>query len=275
MTTIIVPIDYSSVSKNAAYYALSMSKNLKEVQYVFYNTFYFVDIETVQATIERDAQDDMNAFVAEIEKDFPGVRYHKEVNSDFLIQGVSKLIEKHKADFIVMGITGKSNFTQRVIGSNTTTLAKELNIPVIVVPNNASYNGLSQMVLAIPYKNNLLDTVPYRQIEALVTALNIEVTVATVRKEKEASEEFVILMDQQNLLDKFKTMRPHYRVLDGTDVVAALQDYTQSSKANLIATVAESHGFWERILKRSVTDELALHAQVPLVIFKATDSATA
>src|SRR4029077_8257323 len=57
------------------------------------------------------------------------------------------------ATLIVMGITGKSPVKQALIGSNTLKIAMKGVCPVLIVPAQATFNGINNVALASDFKN--------------------------------------------------------------------------------------------------------------------------
>src|SRR5690606_32059252 len=59
-------------------------------------------------------------------------------------------------------------------------------------------------------------------------------------------------------------------VLVDHDVDAALEQYVQNAKADVLAMFTHEPSFFEKVFNRSVTRRMAFHSRVPLLAFRQT-----
>lgn len=257
---IIVPIDYSSVSIHAAKYAVALSKQYADVHYIFYYAHYTdADIVTFE--------DQMKELVAEMKLIQPNLSYTTVVERRGIVEGIHALEEEHNADLIVMGIHGKGKLQQKLIGSNTLLVAEKANAPVLILSEKAAIQKADSLLLAVPYRPNVHESLPVEAIAKTVSTFQLRFEVASVYENQRVDSLIGTLKDQEKLLHVWKDLNPEYKTLGGENIVQALLDYAHEEKSSWLCTIAEPHGFWEILLKGSITSDLAYQSDVPILVF--------
>jgi nucleotide-binding universal stress UspA family protein len=63
---------------------------------------------------------------------------------------------------------------------------------------------------------------------------------------------------------------PHQtRVIQGKEIAEAIDQYMDDHEADLLVMIKQRKGFFERLLKGSVTKEVSLYAHTPILVLKA------
>ncbi len=257
---IVVPVDFSPVSIQAARYAVSLSQQFEDVRYIFYHSHYSVtEIETVQA--------DMDAFADSIKAEHPQATFSTEINKKGITDGTRDLVTTFNADLVIMGINGKGKLNQKLIGSNTLIVAESLDVPVLIIPENCTWKPLERLMLAIPYQANLARTLPLAAIEKVVRDFNFKLEIASVHVDQKVADLVVTLTEQQELVDRWAHLQPVYNILDGSNIVNTLLEHAHGQGTSWICTVTKEHSFWELLLKGSVTSDLAYRSDLPILVF--------
>lgn len=258
--TIVVPVDFSPISAQAAQYAANLAQQSGDANCIFYHSHYDItEVDTVRP--------DMNAFITVVQTSHPGLTFTTEINKKGITDGVRDLVAHHNADLVIMGITGKGKFNQKLIGSNTLIVAQSLAVPVLIIPEKCMWKPLESLLLAIPYRANLADFLPLAAIEKVVKDFSFRLDITSVHRNQKIADLVGTLTDQQALVDRWAYMHPSYKILDGSDIVYTLLDYAHQQQSSWICTVTEEHGFWELLLKGSVTSDLAYRSDLPILVF--------
>lgn len=258
--TIIVPIDFSQVSILAADYALQLSQMKSDAQYVLYHSHYTeLEIDASIHAIETIAE--------QLQAKYPNANIQTVVNKVGLSAGLEALVAQHNASLVLMGITGKGKLEQKFIGSNTLNVASNLKLPVLIVPENIVFQPVETLLLALPYKKDLLEQLPMHQIETLMHDFNLKLELATVHKNQDPATLFTTIHAQQTLLHRWEQLKPNYKVLDGEDVAKTLIQYAEEQHASWICTMPGTHSLWETITKGSITTKLVYSGKFPIIVF--------
>jgi len=142
MKTILIATDFSPASRNASLYGIELAKAL-EANIILFNSFkastssselkksessYATMMQADKRLLEEADFLDPEHEVIEIICD-EGVAYSSIMNT----------ANEKKVDCIVVGRKGNGNNIKDLFGSTATALAKDTNIPVIIVPENAKF----------------------------------------------------------------------------------------------------------------------------------------
>lgn len=146
MTTVIVPVDFSDTSLNAATYACKFLSGHDGASLVLYHS-YSKEADVTQK--EQQLNELMERLVCD-HKIKMEILLHKE---DDFVEGLEKAARHRRANLIIMGITGKSAFKQVLFGSNTLKMAETKACPVLIVPENAKFTTIKNVMLTSDFKD--------------------------------------------------------------------------------------------------------------------------
>ena len=151
MDTVIVPVDFSETSLNAAKYAAQLLTGHYGVNMVLYHSYSKkADAEKATESLEELKRDLMKDHIVKME-----VLAREE---DDFVDGLEKTARHRKADLVIMGITGKSALAQVFFGSNTLKMAERKACPVLIVPQQALFSPLKHVMLTSDFKNTVEST---------------------------------------------------------------------------------------------------------------------
>lgn len=263
MFTIIVPIDFSPVSDNAVMYALAFNDLYDNVHFEFYHTYFYHEISEANKDFTAEAVKHLDNLLAAHGGD-KKVSYNLTVNDGFLVDNVKKIADATNAALVIMGITGKNKVEQKVIGSNTLALAKQIETPVLIIPAHATNKGVKNLGLAIPFNKDTISLVPYLKIRNVVSLLATQLHIISVEA---SNNTHVVLAGENAVRHMFDDLNPKYQLYKSDDVIASIHRCIDEESLDVITTIAEEHGFWESIFRKSITDTLAYSNKVPLLVF--------
>ncbi|HEX8676592.1 MAG TPA: universal stress protein [Segetibacter sp.] len=277
MKTVLVPTDYSASAKNAALYAINLASQLHVGKIILYNAYLappvitehgimptgttpFLDVETLREISNTG----MEHFEQSIKRFCPpGIKIEKRTEYASLESEVNNVCKKTNAELIVMGITGTSKIEEVLIGSTALSVIKNTKVPVIVVPPEARYTSVRNVMLACDYKK-VVETTPVQPIKSILDATNAVLHVANVYKnDKEIASGKTY--QQELLRSLLKEYKPHFHFIHNEDFTAAINDFVDANNIDLIITIPKKHGFFEGLFKESHTKKLAFHSHVPLM----------
>lgn len=170
---------------------------------------------------------------------------------------------------VSMGTTGANNLSNKIFGSNTYSLIKNSETPVLAVPLSAEFNSaLNRIVLPTNYKNKDIEVLEFLTRLAEPSQSKIDVVHVMNDQESKKSNERR-LMD--NLAEKVNNnicySHISFELLYGTNIADRLQILVKEQKPDLLAMVMRKQSFFQRILFGSVTQKLVANANIPLLIF--------
>src|SRR5688572_4206163 len=159
MNTVIVPVDFSDTSINAARYAMKLLTGHYGVNMILHHVYE----KPAQFAESQTKLEQLKAQLLDI--GIVKITVLAEEGSDFITE-LDKLSRHQQADLIIMGITGRSALGQSFMGSNTLKMVERKVCPVLIIPPNADYKEVKNVLLTSDFKNVLGSTpsVPIKKI---------------------------------------------------------------------------------------------------------------
>lgn len=272
MKTMIVPVDFSLTSINAAEYAAQMAKqaNVEKIllYYTYGGSYQILDDGTDIVRAEANSQlqhlaDSLIPMAGEAAK------FELIAGDGFLIDEVLELVEKHNADLVVMGITGKNTIEQKLIGSNTLRIASDSPCPVLIVPSQAKFETVKRVALSMKFKAGILDETPYEGIKNIIKDLNAEMVILNVADENHRVNPQNIQSGLNATHLMFDDVHAKIEFIGEEDVVDHVTAYVNNNEIQMLLSITHKQGFLESLFRGSVTKQLAFYTHVPLMVFKA------
>jgi nucleotide-binding universal stress UspA family protein len=140
MINIVVPIDFSETSINAAHYDAYMYANRTDVNIILYH-FYTSSEDTVVAKSNLD----------NLKSKLENLNTHYETiieSGNHFIESLSAFTHIKGACMVIMGLTRKSALAQSFSGSNTLRLAEQNVCPVLIIPLGATFMPTRNVLMA-------------------------------------------------------------------------------------------------------------------------------
>jgi len=260
---VLVPIDFSDASTNALYYAHRLSTEtgavLRALHIYFphiasYTEGYIPDLENISRERLEQYVDNINTDwgsdvleTALIDKEFR-IGFPKEEIIDSTIE--------HHDDLIVMSSHGESGFFEKLMGSVSSDVVEHSETPVLVVPLNAGYTRIKNIMVACE------DSVEDKKIEKLVE----------FNKSYDAKLHFVHVKESphdQKFEDiNLKVGTDNYKVetLPGSSNVGQrLQDYASTHDIDIMVLWRRKKSIFESLLEEHVSSEVKHMSQIPVL----------
>lgn len=271
MRKFLVPTDFSDTAKNAARYAVELAANDPGSTVVLYNLFDKLapgsDGSPLTET-EDDRKRVLNQALANLEIELHEIssvkiEYVAEEGSS-LVEGIERYVRHNGIDIVIMGITGATRLEQIFMGSNALNMARQGVCPVIIVPPDAKFKKIENVLLASDFKN-VKNTTPKAQIRKVLDVFKPKLHIVNVD-----AEHYVQLTDEYKIerswMEKyFEDYNPEFYFIRMYDFLDAINNFTADHKIDLIVTVPRKHSFLSGLYKTSHTKKLAYHSHVPVV----------
>ncbi|MGE5107974.1 MAG: universal stress protein [Sphingobacteriales bacterium] len=270
MKTILVPIDFSETSINAARYAaqfaLQIGGKVMLLHAYQYPVAYPVDkgLQLTDEGIKEINMKELNKVKRMIEAEIPLVKLEYIVINGILSGVINVFAENFRTDLIVMGLSGAGKLKEVLIGSNTLDVASNTKIPVIIVPEKCRFRKVDNVALATDFRD-VVENIPDKQVKYLLEATNARLHVVNVDYHHEyatADSPF-----QSGLLDAmFEGYQPHYHFVEDYNIVEGLSRYVEEKNIDLLVTVPHKHNLLHKLFVPSHTRQIVFHSKVPVMI---------
>jgi nucleotide-binding universal stress UspA family protein len=257
MHRVIVPVDFSETSLNAARFTARMMAGKDDVSIFLYHNYESDDDADISHNYLESLKKEF------IESGVKNVECERESGGD-LINNISRLAHTIRATLIIMGITGKSAVRQAMFGSNTLKLIDRNLYPVMIIPPDANFNGLNNVAFASDFKN-VVNTTPAPLITAVLEMFNPKLHIVHVNKDIYVSLPAEMEAEKKKLLDMFSQFRTECYFLTMNDFYQAIDNFVTDYKIDVLITIPKHQSNSTSLFKSSHTKRLAYHSRIPIL----------
>ena len=269
MKKLLVCTDFTEPSRNACLYAASLAKVFNAAIYLLHVHREWIPAsvgpEPWSITLSEQYQEKekhLNQEINFLKEKYP-VQIRGEVKPGFRSDSISETAREIEADLIVMGI---SHAKKKPLGSTTLKVMRKAHVPVLVVPESASFHSIKNIVLAVDFKEMLtsscftplLDVV--KKFDASLRVLHVDKKGAEL-KVSEVPEKLQLGL----VLAKFTY---EYDRIESDDVDQGIEGFVDAHPADLLVMVAHPHGLFERLFSHLHTQVIGMEIKLPLLVLK-------
>lgn len=275
MKKILFPTDFSQVADEAFTYALYLASKMDATIHCLhvYNLTHTADmlapadiIVAIQEEEEERALEQMQTYFRRIEEDAgKSVKVKPLLKAGFAADAIASACREVKPDLVVMGTKGATNALDKMLGSVTSTVISDTEVPVLAIPEKVVYQPIKRIAYATDFKEK--DHEVSARLGELTRSLEAEAIAVHVRKQGPGFS----AEEEQQLRDLYRREADlpdlHLEQVEGEDTADALAAFMEAHQVDVLALSTHRRSFIDRLFHRSVTRRLALYARKPLLVF--------
>ncbi len=269
MISVLVPTDFSKNAYHALKYAVSMV-NGKSIHVILLNTYQllpstsemFISIDDI---LQKNSENGLRNEMETVKKEFPNKDFTYDLISlsGSLKFGIKQVIKDQNVDLVMMGTCGATGLEKLFIGSNASDIIKSIGKPVVILPDEEKIKKLDKIVLAIGYSEPV-DARMLQSLKLMAELNNSQIHIVSIVPEGKSSE--IIKISNKAAVCAELVDFPHsYEMIEGSNVVDSINNFVLKKKANMLAVIPHKVGFFESFFHKSVSKELVLRAQIPMM----------
>ncbi|MBC7890183.1 MAG: universal stress protein [Ferruginibacter sp.] len=270
MKIIIVPVDFSTTSTNAAEFAGNLAAFYGAEIWLYHAyqipialsefAYPVVDIAEMQKAavheldvLKENTQNKLRRTIT--------INTRAEMN--VLQLGLNNLCDELKPDMVVMGLSGKNALTRLIVGSNTIKTVYNLYYPILVVPPKAEFIPVRKIGFACDYRE-IEKTTPVTLLKKIVTDFHAELHVMNVDHNNnnpnpgKANESLLM----NNLL---RDTKAEFHSIEAGEITDGINWFIDKSKLDWLVVIPKKHKLLEKVFRRSHTKELVYHTHIPVL----------
>ncbi|WP_378182650.1 universal stress protein [Aquimarina sp. SS2-1] len=274
MRKILIPTDFSKNAMNAIQYAVELFK-YEKCEFLIFHA-YADEVYDHNALVSREILEDLKTKTQEnsdnelakirshIDQISPNPRHQYETMSVFgtLIDEANDLVDDQNFDILVMATRGKTDDREITFGSNTLQVLKYVKCPVLVIPEDCSYDPPKNILFPtdymLPYKRREL-----KLLSTLTKSFRSSIHFLHISKYKKLS------IRQEDNKDFLKECLPDIELLfhtqEDTDITTAINEYIEQNNINMLVMINSRHSYLECVLYQSTIDKIGLHIKIPFL----------
>lgn len=285
---ILVPVDFSETSRNAAFFAIKLAhKYGAEIKLLHLFTSPIVDmipfsdaasiqidVDISFQVLQKNAKEKLTKFHAEL-KDYaakhgmPDVRIGYSLRENYVNYGIVEMCQQYRPGMVIMGAKRDGFRSSELVGSVAAEVADETGIPILVIPEKAKLTDMDQLHNVLYVTN--LDDADYqalRKLLTIVSSFNINVFCTHLTSDSENQVVKALVKNMSNYFNKIsKKVQIQFNTLETKKHKDVLKDFIAEKKINLVALTMHKRNLLERLINPSLTRKMLNETDMPLLIF--------
>lgn len=286
---ILVPVDFTEHSENAAVYALQIAETLKAEVKLLYayldpggspQTYlesyaYQLNIENVIKEVEEESEKSLQAIVKRLngivkKRKLKNVEISYEMLKGGAVNAVLSEIEEYKPGLMIIGTRGSELEGLRSFGSVTSNLISKVDIPMIAVPKDfdaSRFKSPKKVMFATNFEQN--DVYALQRLVSFVRPFNSKIfCVHAALNEAAEDEELKMKKIKKVLAKSTDNYAIEFGLLETVDIQQGLEDFITDRKIDVLALTRHNHNYIVRLFKPSLTKKFLFQSHIPLLIFQ-------
>lgn len=273
MVNILVPTDFSPLSKFALKYAIKIANRLGGTITVLHiitttRALRFSMLEKMRLSGQHfpdSAGQELEKMIRTLSEQYQSARpiSFQVVRGAYFPSTLLREARRLRSGLVVMGTRGASGITRAVLGSNTNSVIEVSHVPVLAVPEKAEFKGFRNLVYASDLRNL------HEELETLIPYVErFDSTIHLIHIVPPGTPVDIIEVKIEQVLRKFSYKNIITLVLVDNDIDSALDHYVEVSKADVLAMFTHELNFIEKVFDRSTTRKMAFHSRIPLLALR-------
>lgn len=269
MVNILVPTDFSQLSRFALKYAIKIANTLGGKVTVLHvitmtKAFRISMRDTIRSSENTTGQEleKLIKTVSEQYKTSHPIQY-QVVRGRYFPSTLLREARRLRSGLVVMGTHGASGLTKAVLGSSTNSVIEVSHVPVLAVPEKADFKGFRNVVYATDLRHLKEELkVLIRYIEKFGSTIHL------IHIVPPGNQVDVVEAEIESVLRNFPYKNIVTLVLVDNDIDSAIDQYVEVSKADVLAMFTHELSFFEKVFDRGMTRKMAFHSRIPLLAFR-------
>ena len=274
MVNILVPTDFSDLSRVAIDYAIKVANKLNGNITLLYvvnmvqptHASMWFKFKSFERELVKHAKEDFEILLKEVSKNNKTrkpIKYKISRGTSFS-SIVKKESKRLHTGLIVMGARGASGLKHVLMGSNTESIIDISHVPVLAVPELGEFKSFKNIVYAVDINHleeELKALLPYARF--FDSNVHMFLITSSEKNIKAIEEKIYKATVGKIMYNKFTV-----KVAVSRNIDTAIESYVEEIKADLLTTFTHEHNFYEKLFNRSITKKMRFQSNVPLLAFK-------
>lgn len=271
MKTILVPTDFSDGAFKAVEYAIQFAKDFGGkliICHAFELPAQGVNLMIdISSELERNAKIELkkleHSIKQSINTDGISIEYIALIGD--LNDVLKTLSEKFDANLVIMGTKGESDLASKLFGTNTVSAIKHCKITLLVVPGKAAYTPIKNIAFAIDYLRPATDKT-LKELRDIALHNNAKLSLVNVHTDGEIGEFIASVKDMQDWYQKeLEGVDIDFVFVENYAIEDGVFEFIHHNEIDMLAMITRKHSFFDEIFRKSISEELALHTNIPLL----------
>jgi len=269
MKKILFPTEFSAHSPAVFRYAVELAYFFKAELVVMHAYIKPSFQATNKEIVEQMADVSTDQLMTLVNEHIPEA-YKKQVVISYSIkvgdpaEAILQIALEENIDFIVMGMTGKTDALNTLFGSTSQEVLAKSDCPVLAIPTKAHFKGIDNIAYATNFEFRDLGAINYlkvwsKKLQSPLHCLHI----------LEKKEDATTAAKNMNILSEtYKGNKQIQFDIKQGRFEEEIEGFANSKGADVLAMISHKRHFLTRIVDRSAVDGLAKQISIPLLVIK-------
>jgi nucleotide-binding universal stress UspA family protein len=287
---ILVPVDFSEPSQNAARFAVMLAEKYNaeiKLLHVFNSPVVdmipFADVSGIQIDFDinfnmlyKAAKEKLIKFHADLvefarQMGFNSVSIGYTLQEGYAAYGIVEVSKRYKPGIIVMGTKGEGFKSTELVGSVASEVSEETKVPLLAIPEKAVLKGVDE-VKNVLYATNLdeSDFGSIRKLIRILSPFNFNLHCVNMTNRPDNVEIKALMSSLKNYLYQVNPeLSVEYSIVECKDMVKSFIDYIYDKKINLVALTSVKRSLIYKLFNPSLSKKMLYQSNVPVLLFQA------
>lgn len=272
---ILVPVDYSQNSVKALNSAMHLAEKF-EAEIVLLHVFHtpyadeHMPADMVKEMIESQkvvSEKEMLAFEEKHCKPFSQtVKITDKAIMGFAAETIREIALAENCDLIMMGTRGGNSLQDKLFGTVTWNIIKNSKIPVVAIPEKTKFDEIRKVMM--PFEGNLQDLETLDYLLQFCEKFDAEVHAVNFMIDNTHNKSFTDKL-QQRFRKKLESDHLQLYYLSEKNITEGIRKFAQKNNMDMICMITHTHGLLSTIFHMSITRNIALYSEIPLLAYNA------
>jgi nucleotide-binding universal stress UspA family protein len=194
-----------------------------------------------------------------------GVKVRQELRVGSPYHGMNKIITEKKVDLVVMGTSGRSDFEQMIIGSNTEKVVRRANCPVLTVHNKPASKDFKEIVYATSMDKE--EEVFSRIVRTTQKLYDATIHLVRINTPGNFQRDVVVKKYMLDFAKKLQLKNYTLNVFNDVSEEEGIIYFADSINADLIAMSTHGRTGFAHVLAGSIAEDVVSHSKRPVLTF--------
>lgn len=259
MKNILVPIGASANSVNHLQYAIDLAKAITANVYVvsvFPEISKAGTLSKLNTVLKEDTEQRLQEVRSQVEEKGVSVTTHPIQGE--ILDGINRMNRQIPIDLMVLAPRSNSIKEEVYLGKTSGKLLKHTNIPILVVPEGATFTPAKTMLMA--FKNGTFEQDQLLEaVKLYKESFGTEVHVLHVET-PETTEEM------KAVTDNLKALQTTYSQVEAATTFQAVIEYFQQYSPDMLCVIRRKRGFFKKLWEKNEIHKREFHTSKPLLV---------
>jgi hypothetical protein len=185
------------------------------------------------------------------------------------VTGILKGIDELNPDLVVMGTKGSTGLRKLLFGSNASHVVCESPVPVLVIPNQSTFDDFQKIVFTTEYREKDLELL--RSVVEFASLWSSSIQVVHISKEKDLKAEIMQKGFRELAKDEIEYGKIEFVVEYASNFLEGIAGYQRPGECSLLVMGRYDLDFLNELFDYSETKAMSFYSQTPLLVLPANN----